>query len=504
MKISKVFGFIFHLIHKTIFLVALVLLVSSCSRNPVTGKKEIMLMSEAQEIQMGKSYDPQVTAMYGQYQDAKLQAFINEKGKKMGAISHRPNLEYHFKIVDSPVINAFAVPGGFVYFTRGIMAHFNNEAEFAGVLGHEIGHVTGRHAAKMQTKQLLGQLAMIGGLIVSEDFRNFADLANKGMGLLFLKFSRDQESQSDVLGVEYSTKIGYDATAMAEFFKTLKRMRTQSGQSIPTFLSTHPDPGDRYQRVLHLAQKIHNTNPNKQFAINRDKYLRMIDGIIYGEDPRQGFVENNVFYHPELRFKFPIPQGWKVNNMPIQVQMAPKDGKAMMTMELAAGTDLNAAANEFVQKNKLTVIEKSNANVNGLPALAIISEQRPQTQNGQQGQAQGQPTLRILTYLIKYDGKIYKFHGLSTKTDFNRYFSSFRHTMENFDILTDQSKINKKPTVVRIKPVKKTGTLRQALLDYGMKSSDLNKLALLNGMELTDQVKAGMLFKIFGEYRGNN
>jgi len=472
------------------------LIISSCSRNPVTGKKELMLMSENQEIEMGKSYDPQVTASYGIYQDAKLQAFITKKGKEMAAISHRPNLPYEFKVVDSPVVNAFAVPGGFVYFTRGIMAHFNNEAEFAGVLGHEIGHITARHSAKQYSNQMLGQVLFIGGLIVSEDFRNFADIANQGMGLLFLKFGRDNESESDMLGVDYSSQIGYDAREMADFFNTLKRMRDDSGQSIPTFLSTHPDPADRYNKVKQMANEQQASNPNQQYKVNRDSYLKMIDGIVYGEDPRQGFVENNIFYHPELKFQFPIPQAWRVNNLPIQVQMSPEDGKAMMTMDLATGTDLNTAANDVIQKNELTVIEKSNVNVNGLNAIAMISEQTPASANG--GQT---PTLRILTYLIKYDGKIYKFHGLSNVTGFNRYFSDFQRTMKNFKILTDQSKINKKPTVIRIKPAKKTGTLQSVLTSYNMKSTEVQELSLLNGMNLTDQVRAGTLIKIFDEMK---
>jgi len=478
----------------TIALTLFLFVLSSCSRNPVTGKKELMLMSESQEINMGKSYDPQVTASYGVYQDEKLQAFITKKGKEMAAISHRPNLPYEFKIVDSPVVNAFAVPGGFVYFTRGIMAHFNNEAEFAGVLGHEIGHITARHSAKQYSNQMLGQVLFIGGLIVSEDFRNFADIANTGMGLLFLKFGRDNESESDMLGVDYSSQIGYDASEMADFFNTLKRMKDDSGQSTPTFLSTHPDPADRYNKVKQMANAKQTANPNQQYKINRDSYLKMIDGIVYGEDPRQGYVENNVFYHPELLFQFPIPQSWRVNNMPIQVQMTPEDGKAMMTMDLAAGTDLNTAANEVIQKNELNVIDKSNVNVNGLSAIAMISEQTADAANGAES-----PTLRILTYLIKYDRKIYKFHGLSNKADFNRYFSDFQRTMKNFKKLTDQSKINKKPTVIKIVTAKKNGNLQSVLSSYNMKADAYNELSLLNGMQLSDQVKAGTLIKVFGE-----
>ncbi len=477
---------------------AVLFLISSCSRNPVTGKREIVLMSESQEISMGKGYDPQVLATYGVYEDPTLQKFITAKGKEMAAISHRPHLPYEFKVVDSPVINAFAVPGGFVYFTRGIMAHFNNEAEFAGVLGHEIGHITARHSVQQQTKQMLGQLIFIGGLVVSEDFRNFADLASQGMGLLFLKFGRDDESQSDELGVDYSSEIGYDAVEMAGFFNTLKKMRAESGSSTPTFMSTHPDPVDRFNKVQTMAREEQQANPNKQYKINRDSYLKMIDGMVYGEDPRQGYAENGVFYHPQLLFQFPVPSGWRVNNMPSQVQMSPEDGAAVLTMDLAEGTDLRAAANKFVEDNKLNVIEQSPSNVNGNTAYTLIAESVPDAANGQAAS----PTLRMLTYFISYGGKIYKFNGLSKKTDFNKYFSVLQRSMKNFKKLTDQSKINKKPTTIAIKTVKKNGTLQTALTSYSMQGSQLKELSLLNGMELTDQVKAGSLIKTLGTLGG--
>ena len=173
---------------------AAVAIVVSCAVNPVTGKKQIMLMSEAQEVALGVSYDPQVLATFGEYADADMQTYVQAKGTEMGKISHRPALEYHVKVVDSPVVNAFAVPGGYIYLTRGIMAQFNNEAELMGVLAHEMGHIAARHSVSQQTKQQLGTLLLIGGMIASEQFAQYAQYAMQGMQLLFLKFSRDDET----------------------------------------------------------------------------------------------------------------------------------------------------------------------------------------------------------------------------------------------------------------------------------------------------------------------
>lgn len=471
------------------------LLCNSCSKNPVTGKRDFMLMSTQQEIAMGQQSDPEIVKSFGLYEDKNLQRFIEEKGQQMAAVSHRKDLKYEFKIVDSPVVNAFAVPGGYVYFTRGIMAHFNNEAEFAGVLGHEIGHITARHSAKQYSKAMLAQVGLIAGMVVSPEFAQYAETAQQGLSLLFLKFGRDAERQSDKLGVEYSTKIGYDAQEMADFFQTLSRISGQSeGGRLPDFLSTHPNPEDRYRDVQKMAADWKKKEGTAKLKVNRDSYLKMIDGIIYGDDPKQGFVENNAFYHPVLKFQFPIPTGWALQNSPQQVQMAPKDGGAVMVMTLAQGESLQTAAQGLVQNNGLKVIESKQENVNGLPAIAMIVE--PQPQQEQQQQQQQQQQIRALIYLIQYGGNIYQMMGISTPENFNNYFSVFNSTITNFRQLTDPAKLNKKPDRIRVKEAKLRGTLAQTLQRLGAKEDRLKELAILNGMNLEDQVDAGTLVKV--------
>jgi predicted Zn-dependent protease len=474
-----------------------IFLFSNCARNPVTGKSQVVLMSEAQEISMGKAADPQIVAQFGLYQDKSLQDYISQKGKQMAAISHRPNINYEFKILDSEVLNAFATPGGYVYFTRGIMAHFNNEAQFAGVLGHETGHITARHSVSQQRNAILGQVGIIAGAVISPAFGRFAESASQGLGLLFLKFGRDAERQADELGVEYSSKIGYDAKEMADFFTTLERKGEGSaGAELPDFLSTHPNPGDRNVTVNKLAvewkQKLNLTNAQ----INRNSYLQRIEGMVYGEDPQQGYLENSIFYHPVLRFQFPVPQGWNYQNTPQRVQLAPKDGKALLMMMLAQGSNLQEAANGVVQQNNLQVIDSKQLNVNGLPAIAFIAEPKPA--QGQQQQQQQQP-IRILSYLIQYGGSIYLFLGVSSAQDFNQYSQYFTNTMEGFRQLTDQSKLNKKADRIRIKTINSNITLEQALRNYSVTDSkSLQELAILNGMRLTDRITPGTMIKVIG------
>lgn len=475
----------------------LLLLLDACAKNPVTGRNEFMLMSKEQEIAMGQQSDPEIVGFFGLYDDPQLQRFITEKGKEMAAISHRPDLPFEFKIVDSPVVNAFAVPGGYVYFTRGIMAHFNNEAEFAGVLGHEIGHITARHSAKQYSNAMLGQIGLVAGSVISPEFAQFADIAQTGLQLLFLKFGRDAESQSDKLGVEYSTKIGYDASEMAGFFSTLDRLSSQNGgEEIPDFLSTHPDPADRENKVAKLAETWKKRSNETQFDVGRESYLKMIDGLLYGEDPKQGFVENSVFYHPELRFQFATPTGWAVQNTPQQVQMVPKDGRAVMLLRLAQGNSLEAAAQATLQQLQLKALDSRRETVNGLSAIVVLADQQAQQQQQQQQQQSAQQTLRALLYFIQYGGNIYNLIGASSQADFEAYMQLFRSTMGTFRELTDQSKINKRAERIGIKSVQRNGTLSQVLGGLGVEQGRMEELAILNGMSLNDQVQQGMLIKV--------
>ena len=474
------------------------LTLQSCSRNPVTGKKEVVFMSPEKELAIGKEAHPSIVASMGLYEDKRMQDFISEKGKQMGAISHRPDIPYQFFIVDSPVVNAFAVPGGFVYFTRGIMAHFNNEAEFAGVLGHEIGHITARHSARQQTSQIFGQAGLIAGMILSEQVRQMGEAAQQAMGMLLMSYSRAHETESDKLGVEYSTKIGYDAVEMADFFGTLKRLSDQSGHVVPTFMSTHPDPGDRYNNVKQMAKALQAQNPGN-YAINRDSYLRMIDGIVYGEDPKQGFVENSVFYHPELKFQFPVPSGWGYENSPSQFQMAPKDGKAVLVLTIAPGNSLEEAAQNVVKQFNGRVLQSAKSTINGNQAFVMVTQQQPQQQQGQPQQQQDPNTVvQIGSWLIQYNGLIYAFHGMSYAPAFNTFFQTFKNSAEGFRLLNDRDKLTRQPERVQIRTVPHDATFQETMRGFGMPAARINELGILNGMQPNDPVQRGMLIKIIG------
>jgi predicted Zn-dependent protease len=466
-------------------LIAIVFL--GCQVNPVTGKKEIVLMSEEQEIQMGKEAYPEIIAQYGLYDNPALQDYINKKGQEIVAVSHRKNIKYTFKILDADFVNAFATPGGYVYFSRQIMAYFNNEAQFTGVLGHEIGHITARHSVEQQRNQVLGQLGILTTEILVPELRPLTETASQGLGLLFLKFGRDAERQADQLGVEYSSRIGYDADEMAGFFNTLKRMEQQSGSNVPVFLSTHPDPGARYETVKSLAVEWKNKLHLTQAKVNRNDFLKLIAGITYGKDPKQGYVENNIFYQPDLKIQLPIPNGWNYENESTKFQMSSKNGDAILQLTILKSKSLQEAANEIEQQFSMQSIDSKNISVNGLNAISLEGNI-----------VQQQNSLHTLSYIIQFAGNLYHVMGAASSNSYNNNVSNFRYTLDNFKEIKDISKINKKSERIVLKEVTKSVTLAQALKTFGMPDSRIEELSILNGMKSTDNVGAGSLIKVIG------
>ncbi len=464
--------------------VILALLVS-CAVNPVTGKRDFMLLTEADEIQLGKQTDAEVIATYGLVENPRLNAYVDDLGQRLARVSHRPQLAFSFKVLDSPVINAFAVPGGFVYLTRGILAYLNDEAELAGVMGHEIGHVTARHTAKQYSKAMVASLGLEIGQGLSSEFRKYAPYVEFGVGMLFLKFSRDDERQADELGVTYSTKAGYDAAHMANLFVTLERLQPSSAQGLPDWFSTHPNPPSRIKNIQQLAAQWKKTVGAADYKVNAEQYLRTIDGIVFGEDPRQGYVADGVFYHPTMRFQFPVPQNWNVVNTPSQVQMVSAQEDAVILFMLAKEATPRAAADKFAQETGATVLESTSLQINGLQAHRLVTDL-----------VSGESHLSVVSYFIQKGNTVFVFHGYTLQATFAQYRSLFQSVMSQFRELTDTARINVKPAILRIKPAPRQGTLRELLRDYGVAEDKLPAMAVLNGRELEELLPAGTLLKV--------
>lgn len=465
-------------------LVGAVIALSSCATNPVSGKQDFMLISEQEEIDMGRKVDASVTREYGLYNDPRLTAYVNDMGRRLGKLSHRPQLDYSVKILDASVVNAFAAPGGYLFFTRGILATLNSEAELAGVMGHEIGHVTARHSAQQLSRAQAAQIGLIIPQVLGVPL--LSGLAEIGMGLFFMKYSRDNEREADSLSVEYSSRAGYDASQMAGFFETLQRMDPQPDRSgMPAWFATHPSPEDREKAIRAQAQQVQRQMGLTRPRIEREAYLRAIDGLAYGQDPREGYVEGGMYYHPAMRIQFPVPADWKVNDTPMAVQMSSRDKNAVILFTGAQGKSPSESARVFVSKTRARVLQSQSVRVGGFAAHRLVAD--VQSRNG---------TVRILSYFIQKGDVIYTFGGISSQRNFPQYENLFEDTLSRFAELTDARKINVQPDRVRVRRAPKADTLGNALRALGVAENRVKEMSLLNGGEPDEPIPPNTLLKV--------
>jgi predicted Zn-dependent protease len=449
-----------------------------CPVNPATGEHQLILISESQEIEMGREYSKQVEAQLGLYDNPQLQEYVSRIGLELASKSEKPNLPWSFKVVDDVVVNAFALPGGFIFVTRGILAHFNSEAELAGVLGHEIGHVTARHSAEQMSRAQMAQLGVgLGGVFVPEVIQ-YADLINAGLGILFLKFGRDDERQSDGLGFRYMQRAGYDPREMVEVFDMLGRVTAAAGgQGIPSWLSTHPDPGERQQRMERALAEAGDTVGGE---VGRERYLQMINGLICGDNPRQGFFRGQTFMHPDLQLQLDFPPGWKTQNAPTAVVAISEQEDAIIQLSFGQGATAEEAARAFLSQEGITAGTGSSQPVHGSPAR--WSYWSATTEDGTQ--------LAGLAAFIGYKGQVFEIMGYTLQAKLSSYDSTFKTSLGSFQQLTDRTALNVQPN--RIQTVKLERAMTLARFNQRYPSTvDLATLALLNDVAEDATIPAG-------------
>ncbi len=470
--------------------------------NPVTGNTRAYGYSWDEEVELGRTADKQIQNQYGVYEDEALQQYVDEVAQKVLAESHmrRPSTpqrfretEFEFRVLDSPIINAFALPGGYVYVTRGLVAHLNNEAQLAVVLGHEIAHVEARHASQQAARRQFTQGLLVGGAVLGQAAlggnvgRQVLNLGGTAAQLLSLRYSRDNERESDRLGVEYAAKAGYDAAEGAAFFESLERKQEQSGPSIPTWQSTHPDPGARQQTIPQLAQKWAARTERPGTLVNQRSYYEALGGIVVGPNPRQGFTEDDMFYHPDLAFQFSTPAGWAVQNQPRRVVLIEPNEEAYLLFRIADADTPAAAARTFAEESGGTVQERRATTVQGKSAERIRVEVTT---------SQGQ-TVQRLAYFIAYEGRVYAFEGLTLAARYDTYRRAFESTMTSFARLTDADALNVQPTRLAIRPADREAPFR-AFIDRSALPNDLtpSDLAILNQLRLDEPVRPSRMLKL--------
>ena len=321
-------------------LAASLLWLSACATNPVTGRQDFVLMSESDEISLGQRYNKQIAKQQPTYPDKALNDYVNRIGQQLAVVSHRSKLKFEFKVVDSTDVNAFALPGGFIYITRGLLAYLNSEAELAAVLGHEIGHVTARHSVRQHSASTA--TGVLGAVVTAATgVRGSQDLFNLMGGALLSGYGRKHELESDRLGAQYLVKAGYDPRAIIEVIGVLKNQElfeTQRAKeegreprSYHGVFASHPSNDQRLQEVVAEAGKL---PANKSAKTRREIFLRQIDGMTFGSGERDGIVRGNRFFHKPLDFGLTFPDQWSIDNQSDKLVATAPGKDAILQLEL--------------------------------------------------------------------------------------------------------------------------------------------------------------------------
>jgi predicted Zn-dependent protease len=449
-------------------------LAVACAVNPVTGKSQLSLVSESQEIDMGRQSAQSVAQTIGYYDDAAVQAYVAGIGMKMAAASERPQLPWEFHVVNDGAVNAFALPGGFIFVTRGLMTSITNEAELATVVGHEIGHVTNRHSVQQISRAQIAQIGLGVGSILNSTVAQLGGVFGQGLGVLFLKYSRDAENEADLAGFRYALNQGYDVRQMINMFETIQAVSQLSGGGgrVPEWLATHPDPGNRIQTTEARLDTLHKDLSNA--IVRRDEYLQRINGMVYGEDPRQGFFRGALFLHPDLRFQLQFPDGWKTQNTADAVVGASPSQDAMIQLQLAGKTAPADAARQFLSQQGVKAGQGTTQSINGLPAASSYF-----TAQTQQGQVEG------LVTFISHGGNTYGILAYTGASGLKTYDQAFRTTAGSFRELKDPAALNVRPARIELVKVDQEMTLAQFQQRYPS-TVKIEEVALINGLDGPD------------------
>jgi predicted Zn-dependent protease len=466
------------------------LTLAACAVNPATGERQFTLMSEAQEIQIGREADVEIRRELGVYENAELQRYVNGVGQRLAKASERPELPWSFAVVDEPAVNAFALPGGYIYLTRGILAFLHDEDELAGVLGHEIGHVTARHSAQQYTKHTTAGvgLALLG--IFVPEARPFQGAAEAVTGLMLLKYGRDDERQADRLGVQYTAATGYNPAGVAGMLNTLARLDDAAGsrRGVPNWLSTHPAPADRVAEVQALVKEAHGT-VGTTGASRRADYQRRIDGIVFGDSPRQGFVRGNRFLHPELRFAVNFPEQWQVRNSPQQVmaQPAEQQNQAMVLQMVSKATgSVEQVARASMANAGFQHLNGQRGQLNGLDAYVGVY----------QGNMQGLGNTGVQAAHIVHGGTVYVLAGLAAASQFNAAQRQFDPAIRSFRPLSAAEAANLRPSRLSLYTVRSGDSWESLAKRAGEEDLRASTLAIMNNYEPNQPPKAGDRIKI--------
>ncbi|WP_119167132.1 M48 family metalloprotease [Algihabitans albus] len=436
-----------------------------------------------------QQHEQMVEAFGGAYENPKVRDYVDSLGQFLARTSEQPDLDYTFTVLDSPMVNAFALPGGYVYVTRGLMALAENEAELAGVLAHEIGHVNARHGLNRVGAGIFGELAALGlGLLLGEEAAAFgSSVAELGLRA----YSRDQEYEADILGVQYLARAGYDPQAMAGFLDNLLRQSRLEAEIAGSpgapdafnIMATHPRTADRIEEAIRQAGSTAVVDP----MTARDLYLEKIDGMLYGDSPEEGFVRGRSFLHSHLRFAFEVPEGFRLLNGQTQVIAVDSEGvRVVFDRARPESADLLTYLQREWAGQEVSLEQLADFVVDGLPAASGLAKIETR---------QGSRHLRLAAIRMP-DDTVYRFLFVSTPEQSRRYADAFVDTLYSFRRLSEAEAQELKPqrlVLHRVEQGENVASLARRLPFANYREA---RLRALNGLSADQEVQAGQTVKL--------
>ncbi|MFO7303325.1 MAG: M48 family metalloprotease [Acidobacteriota bacterium] len=468
---------------KALIRLLIVVVMAGCATNPATGRRQLILMSEQEEIQIGRQSDAEIRQQMGLYDDPQLQAYVRQVGQKLVAGSHRQHLPWTFAVVDEPAVNAFAVPGGFIYLTRGILPFLRSEAELAGVLGHEIGHVDARHSAEAYSRQLGAGLGLVLAGILVPETQPLQGLAGAGLSVLFLKYGREAELESDRLGVQYASRAGWDPRGVPGMLTTLARLDEASGSTrgIPNWALTHPPAADRVERVQEVVAQA----STAKGIVNENALDRYLDGLVFGDSREKGIVRGNEFLHPVLRFAIRFPEGWQVMNTDEQVAARrDENSNHIMLLQLAQGSGpLQQVAPAQMANAGWQQLNGQQASINGLDAYVGTYQGRVNNVD-----------VRLRAAHVRAGNQTYVVAGLAPVGEFASAEPTFTAAIRTFRSLSAAEADRIQPNRIDFRIARAGDTWESLAREQGVVSAAT--LAIMNGRDPSSQPKPGERLRI--------
>ncbi len=474
--------------------------LTACVTNEATGRSQFVgMMGASQEAEIGAAEHPKILEAFGGvYDDIEVGAYIAEIGGRLSRNSEMPNVNFRFTVLDTPTVNAFALPGGYVYVTRGLLALANSEAEIAAVIGHEIGHVTGRHTSERYGRSTLAGLGGIAAAVLGATFDTpiVGDLYNTAAAGFLAGFSRSQEYESDMLGIRYLSRTGYDPFASGDFLANLgeeavlQRKLAFADARDPgrDFFATHPQTEDRVRRAHELAREA-SVSGSSTFR-NRNRYLDVIDAMIYGDSPEQGFIQGRRFSHPQMRFTYEVPEGFRLTNAASAV-VARSERPAIITLE----GDNDPGTSDpvvFLTSNWLKDVPLSNVARRTINGLSAASAEASVAVDGGQ----------IAVYAVSYrldSGMMLGLLFLATPAEMQAQITRFEATATSLRALSPTEAAALKPKRIAVVTVQSGDTVSHYARRMAFDDFREERFRTLNSLGPNDGLRAGEKVKIVTE-----